>query len=206
ETEHCDAVFGYKVGVWAASLDLRASDSQLTTHDSPLTTDKTNYIVTTTAPHQKFEMKTALLISLSITLLIFSCRKDSYITSPDASLTISADTLHYDTVFTTVGSVTQTFKIINDNNQKLRLSSVKLMGGSGSNFKINIDGAAATEANNIEIEANDSIYVFVQVNVEPNTENLPFIIRDSIGVNYNGKTKWVQLEAWGQNAHFLRDK
>ena len=151
-------------------------------------------------------MKTALLICLSILLIIFSCRKDSFITSPDASLTISADTLHYDTVFTTVGSVTQTFKIINDNNQKLRLSSVKLMGGNGSNFKINVDGAATTEANNIEIEANDSIYVFVQVNVDPNTENLPFIIRDSIGVNYNGKTKWVQLEAWGQNAHFLRDK
>ena len=61
-------------------------------------------------------------------------------------------------------------------------------------------------SNNIEIKANDSMYVFVQVNVNPTTANLPFIIRDSIQVSYNGNNKLVQLEAWGQNAHFFRDK
>ncbi len=151
-------------------------------------------------------MKTALLLILSFTLFLFSCRKDSFITSPDAGISITADTLHYDTVFTAVGSVTQSFKIINDNNQKLRLSSVKLMGGAGSKYKMNVDGVATTEANGIEIEANDSVYVFVQVNVDPNADNLPFIIRDSIQVSYNGNNELVQLEAWGQNAHFFRNK
>ena len=151
-------------------------------------------------------MRIALLITLAFVLLLHSCRKDSFITSPDASVAITVDTLHYDTVFTSVGSVTQSFKIINDNDQRLRLSSVKLMGGAASNYKMNVDGISTTEASNIEIEANDSIYVFVQVNVNPNAGNLPFIIRDSIQVSYNGKNKWVQLEAWGQNAHFLRNK
>jgi hypothetical protein len=139
-------------------------------------------------------------------MLLPACRKDSFITSADASLNITADTLKYDTVFVTAGSVTQFFKIINDNNQKLRLSSVKLMGGSASAFKINVDGKATTEATNIEIEANDSIYVFVQVNINSNAANLPFVIRDSIQVSYNGNKKWVQLEAWGQNAYFFRNK
>ncbi len=80
------------------------------------------------------------------------------------------------------------------------------MGGSSSAYKINVDGTPGTLFNNIEIEANDSIYVFVQVNVNPNANNLPFIIRDSIQVSYNGNNRLVQLEAWGQNAHFLRDK
>ena len=151
-------------------------------------------------------MKIALLLILYFTLFLFSCRKDSFITSPDAGISITADTLHYDTVFTAVGSVTQSFKIINDNNQKLRLSSVKLMGGAGSKYKMNVDGVATTEANGIEIEANDSVYVFVQVNVDPNAENLPFIIRDSIQVSFNGNNELVQLEAWGQNAHFFRNK
>src|SRR6185503_9483134 len=62
------------------------------------------------------------------------------------------------------------------------------------------------EVNNIELEANDSIYVFVQVNVNPTAANLPFVIRDSIQVSYNGNNKLVQLEAWGQNAHFFRNK
>lgn len=151
-------------------------------------------------------MKTALLITLSLAILLLGCRKDSFITSSDANISISADTLHYDTVFTSVGSVTQSFKIFNDNNQKLRLSSVKLMGGGSSAFNINVDGFATTEATNLEIEANDSLYVFVQVNIDPATGNLPFIIRDSIQVSYNGNTRLVQLEAWGQNAHFLRNK
>jgi hypothetical protein len=151
-------------------------------------------------------MKTIVLIILSAVMLLVACRKDSFITSADARVNITADTLKYDTVFVTTGSVTQFFKIINDNNQKLQLSSVKLMGGAASAFKINVDGIATTEATNIEIEANDSVYVFVQVNVNSNTANLPFIIRDSIQVIYNGNKRLVQLEAWGQNAHFFRDK
>jgi hypothetical protein len=153
-------------------------------------------------------MKTVAALSylFVITLFFLSCKKDTFITSPDAGIIITADTLKYDTVFTQVGSVTQSFKIINDNNQKLRLSSVKLMGGPSSNYKINVDGLATTEATNIEIEANDSMYVFVQVNVDPLAGNLPFVIRDSIKVSFNGNDELVQLEAWGQNAHFLRNK
>jgi hypothetical protein len=138
-----------------------------------------------------------------LSAIIFSCKKESFITSPQAKLSTSADTLKYDTVFTSVGSVTQSFKIFNDNNQKLRLSQVKLSGGASSAFKINVDGTAATEADNIEINANDSIYVFVQVNVNPNASNLPFLLRDSILISYNGNQKFVQLQAYGQNAIFL---
>jgi hypothetical protein len=151
-------------------------------------------------------MKTLGILTISLLLIFFSCRKDSFITSPDARVTITADTLKYDTVFVTAGSVYRSFRIINENNQKLRLTSVKLMGGSGSAYKINVDGTPGTQFNNIEIEANDSVHVFVQVNVNPNANNLPFIIRDSIQVSYNGINRLVQLEAWGQNAHFYRDK
>jgi hypothetical protein len=153
-----------------------------------------------------YPMKAIVLIILSAVMLLTACRKDSFITSADARVSITIDTLKYDTVFTASGSITKSFKIINENNQKLRLSSVKLIGASGSAFKMNVDGIATTEATSIEIEANDSVYVFVQVNVNPNAVNLPFVIRDSIQVSYNGNNRLVQLEAWGQNAHFLRNK
>lgn len=152
-------------------------------------------------------MKHTLLYFLALSALVFfSCRKDSFITSADARLTVGADTLQFDTVFTTAGSVTQFFKIINNNNQKLRLSSVTLKGGSASAFKINVDGNKGPQANEIEMEANDSIYVFVSVTINPNAANLPFVIRDSIEIDYNGNSHFVQLEAWGQNAHFLRNQ
>ncbi len=149
-------------------------------------------------------MKQLLPLSfLLIALAFFSCKKDSFITSGDARLNISTDSLRFDTVFTSIGSVTQSFKIRNDNEQMLRLSNVKLMGGNSSPFKININGIAANELNNIDIAAEDSIYIFVSVTVDPTTANLPFILSDSISVQYNGNQRWVQLEAYGQNARFM---
>lgn len=147
-------------------------------------------------------MKYFFLIFFS-SAIIFSCKKESFITSSDAKLSTSVDTLSYDTVFTSTGSITQSFKIFNNNNQKLRLSQVKLFGGNSSPFKINIDGTSASEVDDIEINANDSIYVFVQVNVNPTASNIPFILQDSILIDYNGNKKFVQLQAYGQNAIFL---
>jgi len=69
-----------------------------------------------------------------------SCKKDSFITSNQASVDITTDSLKYDTVFTTTGSITKSFKIINENNQKLLLNTVKLMGGISSAYKINVNG------------------------------------------------------------------
>lgn len=142
-----------------------------------------------------------LLISL-----FASCKKDSFITSEFAQVNVTADTLKYDTVFTTAGSITKTFKIINNNNQKLRLSKVKLMGGLSSAYKMNVNGIATAEITNLDMEANDSIYVFVSVTVNPNASNLPFIVSDSILINFNGINRYVQLQAYGQNANFLRNR
>lgn len=153
--------------------------------------------------------KVAPLFYFSAFLLValfVSCKKDSFITSEFARVNITADTLKYDTVFTTTGSVTKTFKIINDNDQKLRLGKVKLMGGTSSAYKMNVNGVATAEINNLDIEANDSIYVFVSVTVNPNASNLPFIVSDSILINYNGNNRYVQLQAYGQNANFLRNR
>jgi hypothetical protein len=150
-----------------------------------------------------------LLFCVAVLIVCFfnaSCKKESFISSGLARLTLSVDTLKYDTVFTTTGSITRSFKIINENSQKLRLSKVKLMGGPASAYKMNVDGIATAEANNLEIDANDSIYVFVSVTINPNAANLPFIVSDSILVNYNGNNRYVQLQAYGQNANFLRNR
>ncbi|MDB5201965.1 MAG: hypothetical protein JWQ27_1374 [Ferruginibacter sp.] len=146
-----------------------------------------------------------LLIAILTLGLLYSCKKESFISSADARLLTSVDTLKFDTVFTSTGSVTRSFKIINDNSQQLRLSEVKLMGGATSAFKININGIAVPQLNDVEIAANDSIYIFVSVTVNPTTANLPFIISDSIRISYNGNQRFVQLQAFGQNAVFLQN-
>jgi hypothetical protein len=146
-----------------------------------------------------------LFISISICFL-FACKKNSFITNPGAQVGFSTDTLYFDTVFTSTGSITQQLKIYNQNNQKINLSEIQLMGGSGSAFKININGDPVSQESNIEIDAGDSIYLFVSVYINPTAANLPFILQDSILVSFNGNQKYIQLQAYGQNANFLQNK
>lgn len=151
-------------------------------------------------------MRSLIILLLASACLLAACKKESFITTPDARLRTSEETISFDTVFTSVGSVTQFFRIYNDNKQKLRISSIKLVGGQSSAFKINADGTPGPEVTNLEMEAGDSLYVFVSVHINPAGGTLPFVVQDSIGINYNGRTSWVQLEAWGQNANFLRSR
>src|SRR5579871_6359600 len=127
------------------------------------------------------------LLSLSLLVLALGCRKNSFTGSPNAVVQFSSDTLFFDTVFVSTGSITEAVRIINDNDQKLRLSTVRLMGGSQSNFHININGVAAAEKDNIDLDAGDSLYVFVAVQNDQRAANLPFVVQDSIQVTYNGR-------------------
>jgi hypothetical protein len=140
-----------------------------------------------------------------IIILITACTKNDF-SGFGNNIELSADTIKFDTVFTSAGSVTQFFLIKNKNNNTLRIDNVQLMGGSSSVFKMNVDGLPGTRFSNLEIEGNDSLYVFVSVNINPNNNQLPFIIRDSIQIQANGKTIFQQLEAWGQNARYLRSQ
>ena len=149
-------------------------------------------------------MKHYLIIFLLVWL--FGCKKETFITSPDASIRTSADSIRFDTLFTTFGSTTRFVKIHNVNNEHLRISNIQLAGGNASFFRINADGLPGPVVRDIEIAPQDSAYIFITVTIDPNANTLPFIIRDSISIEYNGNVKWVQLEAWGQNARFFRSR
>ncbi|MFL5740814.1 MAG: choice-of-anchor Q domain-containing protein [Flavisolibacter sp.] len=141
-----------------------------------------------------------------ILLAFYACKKDAITNSASVFLRVSEDTLHFDTVFTTTGSVSQLVKIINDHDKGISISSVKIAGGQSSPFKINVDGSPGPEVKNVEILAHDSMYVFVTVRIDPNSSSLPFLVHDSIEINYNGNIRFIQLDAFGKNAHFFRNK
>lgn len=146
---------------------------------------------------------TPLLILLLTMGIFFSCKRDGYISGTNAITETSSDSVYFDTLFTSTGSVTQTFKLYNRNNRKLRISEIELAGGQASQFRINADGFQGPVVRDLEMEANDSLYVFVTVTINPSSADLPFIVEDSINIRYNGSEKRVKLSAWGQNALFL---
>ena len=132
-----------------------------------------------------------------------SCKKESFLEDRKVDLQFSQDTLMFDTVFTTIGSSTQYLIVHNNENQKIQISSINLAGGSSSNFRINVDGQKGTHFTNVEIAANDSIYIFVEVTVDPNGGNSPMIITDSIVFETNGNKQDVDLVAFGRDAYFI---
>jgi hypothetical protein len=141
-------------------------------------------------------------ILIVVVFLIASCKKDVLITDTTAKLKFSADTILFDTVFTTIGSTTMQLKVYNPYSNKIKISSIKLAGGTNSSFRMNVDGVAATEVDDVELAAKDSIFIFVKVTIDPNNSNSPMVVSDSILFMTNGNQQQVQLVAWGQDAYY----
>ena len=131
-----------------------------------------------------------------------SCEKESFkVDDGGVKLEFSTDTLTFDTVFTTVGTTTRIVTIYNRSSDNLKLSTVTLSGGVASHFRMNVDGDTSLVAHDIEIEAGDSIFIFVQANINPTDATMPFVVEDAI-VFSNGQR--VVLTAWGRNAIYHR--
>lgn len=134
--------------------------------------------------------------------LILSCNEDEITTSPSAQLRFSVDTLTFDTVFTSIGSATKRFTVINPNSRKVVVSKIAL-GNAASPYRLNINGIESKEAFDIEIPSKDSIYIFVEVTVDPTGVNNPLLIQDSIIFETNWNIQDVNLVAFGQDFHLF---
>ncbi len=137
-----------------------------------------------------------------------SCDDELFTDNPQKTLAFSTDTLTFDTVFTTIGSTTEKFLVYNPNNRALHISSIGLAGGKNSQFRINVDGntSADNQFRNIDISANDSLYIFVEVTVDPNNADSPVLIDDSVVFQTNGVEQRVRLEAFGQDMILIKNK
>ncbi|MEQ8909287.1 MAG: hypothetical protein RIC95_08845 [Vicingaceae bacterium] len=145
---------------------------------------------------------TSVFLFLALILAFtFSCRRDEEIfDDSSAQLTFSTDSVSFDTVFTTVGTTTQNFRVYNPYKETIRISSIRLNGGQSSTFRMNVDGRPGPYHENIEIAPEDSMYIFVEATVDPNNDQNPFVISDYIEFTTNGNRQQIDLVAWGQNA------
>lgn len=148
-----------------------------------------------------------VFVGLFSLLLFNACRKELEITNdPAARLAFSTDTLLFDTVFTTVGSTTKRIILYNHNKNAIRISSIDLVDETPfAKYRLNVDGSSGNHQSNIEIPGNDSIFMFVEVTIKADNQQLPFLVNDAIVFNTNGNTQKVEVVSYGQNAHFYTD-
>lgn len=140
-----------------------------------------------------------------LTFCVLGCKKDNITTDPSVKLNFSSDTIFFDTVFTSICSTTQRIKVFNRNKRAVKISEIKLAGGSSSNYQININGLAVNSLQNVELAGNDSLNIFVKVTIDPDANELPFAVKDVLEFLTNGNRQQVILTAYGQNAHILNN-
>ncbi|MCB0760389.1 MAG: hypothetical protein KDC12_02625 [Flavobacteriales bacterium] len=143
-----------------------------------------------------------LSIIVAMAVILVNCRKENLITDSSAKLEFSLDTVLFDTVFTSIGSTTQLLKVYNRHNKDIQVSRIRIEQGSTSQYRINVDGINGASHTDIIIPENDSIFIFVEVTIDPGGLNLPFIVEDNIVFETNGNEQKVNLVAWGQDAYF----
>lgn len=143
-------------------------------------------------------------IVLVIIISFASCR-NPHTFSDDNTLKVefSNDTITFDTVFTSLGSSTRHLMVYNNNDENLKISSIRLLNGNMSQFTINVDGESGYDFNDVEVFAKDSIYIFIRVTINPNDQNNPFFVEDKLIFETNNNTQEVNLTAYGQNANYI---
>lgn len=155
--------------------------------------------------HKLYTLLFCLLAGIFSVGLVGCDEEESYTTSPSALLSFSTDTVRFDTIFTTIGSTTKLFKVYNRGDEPLMLPSIRLASGGETGFRVNVDGMSDTEFTDVEVRDGDSLYVFVEVTVDPRDEDNPFLLRDSLQfLLQSGICQQVQLEAYGQDMIVLR--
>ena len=147
-----------------------------------------------------------ILIAFTLSVFIVACDDDTdFSSSPTHLLQFSSDTITFDTLFTETTSFTASFLVHNRNGSSLRVSSVMLGGGADSPFRVNVDGQHGNNIRDVEIGEEDSVFVFVDVNLDRNSADVPFTVRDSLVFTLeSGVRQQVQLVACGRDATLLK--
>lgn len=144
------------------------------------------------------------LASLVIAFTISCTPEEEVINTDPVELKFSSDTVIFDTLFTTVGSISKRVKIYNTSKNAIELNTISVEGIE-SPYNLVVKGEPTNEVRDVVLLGKDSLELLISVNIDPGNQDMPFIINDSIRVSNKGLDQFIKLVAWGQDAHFLND-
>ncbi|MDP2454381.1 MULTISPECIES: hypothetical protein [unclassified Kaistella] len=147
------------------------------------------------------KFKLILAFSFWILLTTISCNRDDInFESPTQMLRFSHDTLFLDTVYNQVRSETYAVKIYNTEDKDVMIPKINLEKGTGSLYRINVDGKAGTDFTDIPLRKNDSLYIFVEIAPIANAPEA--IAEDRINFQTPAGSQHVTLFSVVQDAEF----
>ncbi|MBX3101909.1 MAG: hypothetical protein KF690_05330 [Bacteroidetes bacterium] len=114
----------------------------------------------------------------------------------------SADSVRFDTLFTGQLSPSRRLYLYNRSGHALRIRSLSIGGGEGSDFRLIADGVQAQAHQDLELASGDSLYLFFSIRktVNQNTD-----VTDVLRVETEGRVDEVVLHAHILHAYLIRD-
>ncbi|MCR5065328.1 MAG: hypothetical protein K6A67_06100 [Bacteroidales bacterium] len=144
--------------------------------------------------------KYIFILLVAMTTLTSCVKEEQFLSDTSAKLAFSSDTVAFDTVFTAMVTTTREVRVYNNYDEPLLIDAVTIEGQYANRFRLNVDGDTNRVARNVEIAAHDSIFIFIQANINPNDQTNPFLIDANIVFNFNNKQQRLPIEAYGRNA------
>lgn len=154
-------------------------------------------------------MRYTFLILIALISCLTSCRNDFETVASNGSLKFSRDTVYLDTVFTNISSSTYTLKVYNKSNNDIHIPSIALEKGDNSKYRMMVDGMTGRDGKgtffeNVEILANDSLYVFIEATAGIEEANpTDFLYTDKILFDSGSRQQDVDLVTLIQDAYFI---
>ena len=145
-----------------------------------------------------------ILYSVIFSIVLMGCSVENA-EKIASDLRFSTDTLLFDTLFTQKGSFSKRLTVYNDGLTDVIIPGISISNNSSTFYKLIISGIESNSVENIKLRARDSLLILASVNIDPSQTNLPFIVKDSIEFSLFNNKKYIDLIAWGQNAHFISD-
>lgn len=151
--------------------------------------------------------RTLYFISCFVLVLLWSsCRKDFDFEPSTGNLEFSKDTIYLDTVFTNIGSSTYNLKVYNRSDNDISIPNISLNRGETSGYRLNVDGNAGKSFTNVELQAKDSLFIFVETTVD--IEDVvaidnEFLYTDKINFDTGSNLQTVELVTLIKDAIFI---
>lgn len=137
-------------------------------------------------------------------MLVFavSCNKDEIsFDAPSQELSFSKDTVFCDTVYHQVRSETYAVKVYNNEDKDVMIPRIRLEKGAASLYKINVDGKAGYDFNNVPLRKKDSLFIYVEI--APQATGPEAIAEDRILFSNPAGEQYVTLFSVVQDAEFF---
>lgn len=150
----------------------------------------------------KYVSNTVFLLVV-ITFAFFSCVKPEEKLASTGALEFSTDTVFFDTVFTTITTVTKRLRVYNKNSNAVQISSISIP--TTTPFSLIINGIESNNVRNLILNGKDSLLILINAKLGDNNSSNPLLFEQPITFITNEVKQNVVLSAVGRDVYLHKN-